>query len=98
MTRKPKSGPGKKAAKKTTAAKASARRTRPARRATEQVFEGLAVSPGVALGPCDGKPFFFEQPLVVGDQLAQPLERGGRFQHQLFHGGLPLTARREPAG
>ncbi len=51
MTRKPKSGPGKKAAKKTTAAKASARRTRPARRATEQVFEGLAVSPGVALGP-----------------------------------------------
>ncbi len=51
MTRKPKSGPGKKAAKKTTAAKASVRRTRPARRATEQVFEGLAVSPGVALGP-----------------------------------------------
>ncbi len=51
MTRKPKSGPGKKAAKKTTAAKASARRTRPARRAMEQVFEGLAVSPGVALGP-----------------------------------------------
>jgi len=51
VTRKPKSGPGKKAAKKTTAAKASVRRTRPARRATEQVFEGLAVSPGVALGP-----------------------------------------------
>jgi phosphotransferase system enzyme I (PtsI) len=51
VARKPKSEPSKKAAKKTAAPKASARRTRPARRAAEQVFEGLAVSPGVAIGP-----------------------------------------------
>ena len=49
MAAKPKSAKPKKAKK--TAKKAAARRARPPRRAAEQVFEGLAVSPGVAIGP-----------------------------------------------
>ena len=52
MARKAKSVPSKTAAAKRKApAKAPARRSRPARRAPEQVFEGLAVSPGIAIGP-----------------------------------------------
>jgi phosphotransferase system enzyme I (PtsI) len=51
VARKGTSGAGRKVAKKPAAAKATSRRTRPARRTAEQVFEGLAVSPGVAIGP-----------------------------------------------
>ena len=52
MARKAKSQSSKTAApRRKAAAKASARRSRPARRAPEQVFEGLAVSPGIAIGP-----------------------------------------------
>jgi len=47
VARKRKSGPGKKGADKA----AAAGRGRAGRRAAEQVFEGLAVSPGVAIGP-----------------------------------------------
>ena len=52
MARQSRSRPGKTAPRKRkAAAKGSARTTRAARRAPEQVFEGLAVSPGIAIGP-----------------------------------------------
>ena len=56
VARTPRSETGQQTAAKTarkrkTEGKESARRTRTARRTAEQVFEGLAVSPGVAIGP-----------------------------------------------
>ena len=56
VARTPRSETGQQTAAKTarkrkTEGKPSARRTRTARRTAEQVFEGLAVSPGVAIGP-----------------------------------------------
>ena len=51
MAPRGKSEAGRTATKKTAAAKAARPRARPARRTAEQVFEGLAVSPGVAIGP-----------------------------------------------
>ncbi|MDX1574733.1 MAG: phosphoenolpyruvate--protein phosphotransferase [Kiloniellales bacterium] len=51
MARRGKSEAGRTATKKTAAAKAARPRARPARRTAEQVFEGLAMSPGVAIGP-----------------------------------------------
>ncbi len=43
----------------------------------------------LAVGPLDQKPFLLEQPLVIGDELGQPLERRRRFQNELLHGLAP---------
>ena len=44
-----------------------------------------------AIRPFDGEPFLLEQALVIGDELGEPLERGGRFQSELFvHGAISV--------
>src|SRR5262249_59619273 len=42
--------------------------------------------PLLAVGPLDQDPFFLEQPLVIGDELGQSLERRRGLQDELFHG------------
>src|SRR5262249_3248306 len=44
------------------------------------------LQPLLAVGPLDQDPFFLEQPLVIGDELRQSLERRRGFQDELFHG------------
>jgi hypothetical protein len=39
----------------------------------------------LAVGPFHGQAFALEETFIVGHELGQPLEWGGRFQHQLFH-------------
>jgi len=59
-------------------AKTSARRTRAAHRAAEQVFEGLAVSPGVAIGPAhirEGGDIQVPEYQIAADQVAAEQER-----------------------
>src|SRR5262249_21417953 len=43
----------------------------------------------LAVGPLDLESFLREQPLVIGDELGQSLERRRRFQDELLHGLAP---------
>src|SRR4029077_3862475 len=49
----------------------------------------LLLRAGVTVDPFDVEPFLLEQTLVVGDQLGQTLERGGRSTHGPLHGTPP---------
>src|SRR2546425_7391910 len=49
----------------------------------------LRLRAGVTVDPFDVEPFLLEQALVVGDQLGQTLERGGRLQYEPLHGTPP---------
>src|SRR5262249_23590655 len=46
----------------------------------------LFLDPLLTVGPLDQEPFLREQPLVIGDELGQSLERRRGLQDELFHG------------
>src|SRR5262249_4490911 len=49
----------------------------------------LLLRAGVTVDPFEVESFLLEQALVVGDQLGQTLERGGRLQYEPLHGTPP---------
>jgi phosphotransferase system enzyme I (PtsI) len=79
VVRKRKGGPSKKPdEKRAGAAKAPVGRSRAGRRAAEQVFEGLAVSPGVAIGPAhirESGDIQVPEYQIAADQVAGEQER-----------------------
>src|SRR2546427_8640687 len=49
----------------------------------------LLLRASFTVDPFDVEPFLLEQALVIGDQLGQTLERGGRLQYEPLHGTPP---------
>jgi hypothetical protein len=59
----------------------------------DDVDVGLLLDLLLAVGPLDAQALALEQPLVIGHQLRQSLERRSRFQNQRLHGAsLPNHA------
>ena len=64
----------------------------------ENVDASTPVHPGLAVHPFDFEALPLEQPLIVGDQFAQPLERGRILKHQRLHLHLSQASHPKPNG